>query len=516
MTEVLELVNRFVWGAPALVLILGVGLYLSIRTKLPQLRFFPRACLDFFRKLKGEDAQTETVSPFQALCTALAATVGTGNLAGVAGAIAIGGPGAVFWMWICALVGMATKFAEATLAVRYRVKVRGEFVGGPMYMIQNGMKKSWRWLAPLYCFFGVVAAFGVGNATQVNAVITGVNQTLIAFGGRETTMGNFLMGAALACLITAVLSGGMRRIGKLAEGLVPFASVLYLLLGTGVLIARASSVGPAFLSIVQGAFSPKAVTGGAVGSMFIALRIGVSRGVFTNEAGMGTASIAHAAASVRHPVEQGLMGIMEVFLDTIVICTMTALVILVADIPIPYGEDVGVALTTRAFASVYGDWVSVLIAASLCCFAIATVLGWGLYGARCAQYLFGPGAWKRFVILQAVTVMLSALMKTGTVWLLSETVNGLMAIPNLIVLAALTPELVRLVKEYKHTAAAKAASGGTYESFNQCKSVRTVTYAEIPSAGSEGGKRGKNHLPSEHRSAGLGDTGGILRSHSSV
>ncbi len=516
MTEVLEAVNRFVWGAPALVLILGVGLYLSIRAKCPQLRFFPRACADFFRKLRGKDSTAETVSPFQALCTALAATVGTGNLAGVAGAIAIGGPGAVFWMWICALVGMATKFAEATLAVRYRVKVNGEYVGGPMYMIQKGMKKPWHFLAALYSFFGVVAAFGVGNATQVNAVITGINEAVIAFGGRETRAGNLLMGILLAGLIVAVLSGGMRRIGKMAEGLVPFASVLYLLLGTGVLIARANAIGPAFASIVQGAFSPRAVTGGAVGSVWIALRIGVSRGVFTNEAGMGTASIAHAAASVRHPVEQGLMGIMEVFLDTVVICTMTALVILVSGVPIPYGEDVGVALTTWAFASVYGDWVSVLIAAALCCFAIATVLGWGLYGARCAQYLFGPGVWKRFVWLQAVTVVVSALMKTGTVWLLSETVNGLMAIPNLLVLAVLTPELVRLVREYKNTRAEKTACGGTYESFDQCKPLRAVAYAEIPSAGSKGGKRGETHLPFEHRSAGPGDTGGILRSHSSV
>lgn len=468
MTKILECINGFVWGAPTLLLILGVGLYLSVKTRFSQITLFPRALRSFFGKLRGGKTQDGAVSPFQALCTALAATVGTGNLAGVAGAMAIGGPGAVFWMWICALLGMATKFAEATLAVRYRVKdANGEYVGGPMYMIRNGMGKRWHALAGLYCFFGVAAAFGVGNATQVNAVITGVNEAVIAFGGAETAAGNLFMGIGLAVLIAAILLGGMRRISAIAERLVPFAAAAYLLLGLGVLIARASHIGGAFSAILRGAFSPGAVTGGMVGSAFSALRIGVSRGVFTNEAGMGTASIAHSAARVRHPAEQGLMGIMEVFLDTIVICTMTALVILVTGVPIPYGEDVGAALTTQAFASVYGDWVSVVIAAALCCFAIATVLGWGLYGARCAQYLFGADVWKRFAYLQAAMVVLGAVLKTGTVWLLSETVNGLMAIPNLIALARLSPELTRLTKEYKRNLTAKPVNGGTYEYFDQ-------------------------------------------------
>ena len=231
--------------------------------------------------------------------------------------------------------------------------------------------------------------------------------------------------------------------------LVPIASLCYLLLGVGVLIARAQNVPTAFASIVTGAFSPQAVTGGMVGSMFTGLRIGVSRGVFTNEAGMGTAGIAHAAANVDHPCQQGLMGIMEVFLDTIVICTITALVILVSGISVPYGEDVGVALTTQAFTSIYGGWVSIVIAVALCCFAIATVLGWGLYGARCAQYLFGDGVWKRFVFLQGGAVILGAVLKTGTVWQLSETVNGLMAIPNLIVLGCLAPTLRRLQMDFQ-------------------------------------------------------------------
>ena len=447
MTRFLQTLNGIVWGAPALVLILGVGLFVSVKTGFAQVSLLAQAMKQFLKKLRGGNGHDGTVSSFQALCTALAATVGTGNLAGVAGAIAIGGPGSIFWMWVCAFLGMATKFAEAVLAVRYRQKdTSGEYVGGPMYMIQNGMGKRWYPLAAAYSFFGVVAAFGVGNATQVNAVVTGINEAIIAFGGEQTVFGNLLMGIALAVLILGILLGGMRRIGVIAERLVPLAAGLYLLLGTGVLIARFDALGTAFASIVQGAFSPRAVTGGMIGSAFAALRIGVSRGVFTNEAGMGTASIAHASAHTQHPVEQGLMGIVEVFLDTIVICTMTALVILVSGVPIPYGQDTGVALTTQAFASVYGDWVSVVIAAALCCFAIATVLGWGLYGARCAQFLFGAGVWRRFAYLQAVTV---AVLQTGTVWLMSETVNGLMAIPNLIALAFLSPELKRLTHEYK-------------------------------------------------------------------
>lgn len=448
MTLLLEKINSIVWGAPTLCLILGTGLWLSIRTGFVQFRRFPQALRQFWGMLKRTDPQPGAVSPFQALCTALAATVGIGNLAGVAGAIAIGGPGAIFWMWICALLGMGTKFAEATLAVRFRQKnAQGELVGGPMYMIRRGMKSRWHWLAGCYSFFGVIAAFGVGNATQINAVISGINGVIVSLGGEASFSRDLLMGILLGAMLLAMLLGGLNRISKVAQILVPFASLGYILLGLGVLVLRWEQLPGAFLSIFQGAFSPKAVTGGMIGSAFSALRIGVSRGVFTNEAGMGTASIAHAAAQVEHPAHQGLMGIMEVFLDTLVICTVTALVILVSGVPIPYGQDLGAALTGQAFASVYGQWVHIFLAAALGCFAIATVLGWGLYGIRCAQYLFGSGVWKRFVYLQAVAVVLGAVLKTQTVWLLSETVNGLMAIPNLIALIALTPEVKALASE---------------------------------------------------------------------
>lgn len=472
MAEILERINGIVWGVPALMLILGVGLYLTVRTGFAQFTLFSQAVRQFLRLFRRKKQADGEVSPFQALCTALGATVGTGNLAGVAGAIAIGGPGAIFWMWVCGWIGMVTKFAEATLAVRYREKnAAGEYVGGPMYMISQGMPKKWHWLAAVYSFFGVVAAFGVGNATQINAVIAGVNQVIVAYGGTVTTPKNLGMGLLLALLVATLLSGGMQRIGRVAEKLVPFGAAGYLLLGIGVLVIRWEAVPGAFHAIIMGAFSPRAVTGGVIGSIFSVLRIGVSRGVFTNEAGMGTASIAHAAAQVKHPVEQGLMGLLEVFLDTIVICTMTALVILVSGVEIPYGRDVGVTLTVQAFGRVCGDWTAVFLALALCCFAIATVLGWGLYGARCAQYLFGDHVWKRFVAIQAVAVVLGAVLQTGTVWLLSEMVNGLMAIPNLIVLAVLSPELIRLTKSYKRKKAASAAVGGTYENIHQCQSL---------------------------------------------
>lgn len=470
MLDVLKVVSDAVWGIPALVLILGVGIILTLRTGFPQVTLFPKALASFVGQFGGR-RKNSGVSQYQALCTALAATVGTGNVAGVAGAIALGGPGAIFWMWICAFFGMVTKFAEATLAIRYRMKDRaGEYFGGPMYYIQS-LGKKWRWLACLYCFFGIMAAFGVGNATQINAVVTGIHSTVDALCGCASKQLDIVVTILLSVVIVSMLLGGARRIGTIAERLVPFAAAAYLLLGFGVLILRWQALPACFHMIFRGAFSPKAVTGGIVGSIFTSLRVGASRGVFTNEAGMGTAAIAHAAADVEHPVQQGMMGIMEVFWDTIVICTMTALVILVSGIPIPYGMDVGAALTAEAFSSVYGTWATVALSLALCCFALATVLGWGLYGMRCAQYLFGVKYWKVFVFLQGFIVLVGGLLQTGTVWLLSEIVNGVMAIPNLIALIALTPELVRLTSRYKQQQWQKVATGGTYENIHQCKSL---------------------------------------------
>lgn len=489
MTKILASVHALLWGAPALLLILGIGIYLSICTGFVQLTMLPEALKAFCRMFRRRESG-DAVAPFQALCTALAATVGTGNLVGVAGAICIGGPGSVFWMWLCGILGMMTKYAEVTLAVRYRTREGGELVGGPMYMILHGMGEKWRWLAGCYCFFGVVAAFGVGNATQINAVLSGINGVLSPMGILLTPRRNLALGLLLAVLVGMMLLGGARRIGAAAERLVPFASAAYIGLCAVALFIRATEVPSAFASIFQGAFSPRALTGGVIGSGFQALRTGCSRGVFTNEAGMGTASIAHASAHVQHPVEQGMMGIMEVFLDTLVICTLTALVILTSGVPIPYGQDAGGELTVAAFGAVCGDWSRGFLALAMCCFAFATVLGWGLYGARCAQFLFGAQAWTTFALLQTVTVVLGAVLKTEVVWLLAETINGLMAIPNLIALAFLSPELVRLTIEYKTKSGSKAASGGYYADFHQCKPLRAVSHAEIPSLRCEGGGRG--------------------------
>ena len=501
MTKILETIHNLLWGAPALILILGVGLYLTVRTGFVQILFLPRSVRSLCSALQP-GTKGQGISSFQALCTALAATVGTGNLVGVAGALCLGGPGAVFWMWISGLLGMVTKYAEVTLAVRYRRQQGTGFVGGPMYIISQGMGKRWHWMARAYCLFGVIASFGVGNATQVNAVITGMNAAFQDYGIAQTQTGNFCIGLLLATVIGAMLSGGAKRICSAAERLVPLISGAYILLCVGVLITRHDAVGDAFACIVRGAFSPRAVTGGLLGSAFRAMMVGCSRGVFTNEAGMGTASIAHASARVSHPAEQGLMGIVEVFLDTIVICTLTALVILVSGVRIPYGTDVGGALTNAAFSAVYGNSITLFLTGALCCFAFATVLGWGLYGGRCAQYLFGDRAWQWYVVAQVIAVCLSSVMNTQTVWLFAETMNGFMAIPNLIALATLTPEVVRLTIDYKEKTGTSSAGGGNYADFYQRKPLRALSHAEIPSFGSGSEKGRKKDLPPEHRSAG--------------
>lgn len=450
MENVLERINAFVWGVPSVVLILGTGIYLTWITGFAQFRLFPDALRSFWRNIFPKTQQTQGVSSFQALCTALAATVGTGNIAGVAGAIAIGGPGAVFWMWICSFLGMITKFAEATLAVRYHsIGADGQYVGGPMHMIQNGLGNRWRFLATTYCVFGVVAAFGVGNATQINALMDGFHSALDALGYDTSVALDFVVGLILAFAVYTMLLGGAMSIGIVAEKLVPFVSGAYILMGICVILLRIRCVPAALQAVVSGAFDPAAVTGGVLGSVLVSLRTGVSRGVFSNEAGMGTASIAYGSADTDHPVKQGLMGIMEVFLDTTVICTITALAILCSGIGVYYGIDEGAALTTRAFGSVFGDWIAIPMALFLCCFAFATLLGWGLYGARCAQFLFGDRALRFFVLLQACAVFFSVFAKTGTVWLLAEIVNGLMAVPNLIAVLYLSPELTRLIKDYQ-------------------------------------------------------------------
>lgn len=448
-----QVVNDFIWGVPAMVCIIGVGFYLSCRTGFLQIRKFSYAIQTTIgRMFRKRNASDGALTPFQAVCTALAATVGTGNIAGVAGAIAIGGPGAVFWMWVSAVLGMCTKFAEVTLAVYYReTNKEGDLVGGPMYYIKNGLGKNWQFLAVLFSAFGVLTVFGTGNATQVNTITTAVNSALLSCGliseGAVKTS-NLIQGIIIAALVALILIGGVKRIGQVTEKLVPFMALLYIVLSVGIILFRIQALPSVIQAIFEGAFKPAAVTGGAVGSLFMSMKKGVSRGIFSNEAGLGTGSIAHACADTRKPVKQGMFGIFEVFTDTIVICTLTALVILCSQVPVGYGQAAGAELTIQGFISVYGNWVSVFTAVAMCCFAFSTILGWGLYGARCIEFLFSEKVIKPFMVAYSLVAILGATADLGLMWNIAETFNGLMAIPNLIALFLLSGTVVKLTKEY--------------------------------------------------------------------
>lgn len=448
-----QVVNDFIWGVPAMVCIIGVGFYLSCRTGFLQIRKFSYAIQTTIgRMFRKRNASDGALTPFQAVCTALAATVGTGNIAGVAGAIAIGGPGAVFWMWVSAVLGMCTKFAEVTLAVYYReTNKEGDLVGGPMYYIKNGLGKNWQFLAVLFSAFGVLTVFGTGNATQVNTITTAVNSALLSCGliseGAVKTS-NLIQGIIIAALVALILLGGVKRIGQVTEKLVPFMALLYIVLSVGIILFRIQALPSVIQAIFEGAFKPAAVTGGAVGSLFMSMKKGVSRGIFSNEAGLGTGSIAHACADTRKPVKQGMFGIFEVFTDTIVICTLTALVILCSQVPVGYGQAAGAELTIQGFISVYGNWVSVFTAVAMCCFAFSTILGWGLYGARCIEFLFSEKVIKPFMVAYSLVAILGATADLGLMWNIAETFNGLMVIPNLIALFLLSGTVVKLTKEY--------------------------------------------------------------------
>ena len=446
-------INNFIWGVPAMICIVGVGLFLSFRTKFIQIRKFPYAMkVTFGRMFKKREASDGALTPFQAVCTALAATVGTGNVAGVAGAIAIGGPGAVFWMWMSALLGMCTKFSEVTLAVHFREKNKdGDYVGGPMYYIKNGLKKHWHWLAYLFSAFGVLTVFGTGNATQVNTITTAIDSALFNYNiiseDSAPTL-NLIIGIVLAVLIGLILLGGVKRIGQVAEKLVPFMAVFYIILAIGVVIVNINHVPAVFAAIFKGAFNPASVTGGVVGSFFMSMKKGVSRGIFSNEAGLGTGSIAHACADTRKPVKQGFFGIFEVFVDTIVICTLTALVILCSGVPVGYGQAAGAELTISGFTSTYGSWVSIFTAVAMCCFAFSTIIGWGLYGTRCIEFLFNSRVNKPFMLVYSLVAIVGATLNLDLLWSVAETFNGLMIIPNLIAVFMLSGVVVKMVKEY--------------------------------------------------------------------
>ena len=444
-----QAVNGFIWGVPAMICIIGVGLLLSVRTRFIQVRKFGAAMKNTIGKIFDKtQAKDGSMSPFQAVCTALAGTVGTGNIAGVAGAIALGGPGAIFWMWCSAFLGMCTKFSEVTLAIHFREKnANGEYVGGPMYYIKNGLSKKWHFLAVLYALFGVLTVFGTGNATQVNTIVSSIHSALHNLHIIDDTVderANLIFGIFIAAFVAMVLLGGIQRIGQVSEKLVPFMAALYVILAIGVVILHISRVPAVFAMIFKSAFTPQAATGGIIGSMFLSMKKGVSRGIFSNEAGLGTGSIAHACADTNNAVHQGMFGIFEVFMDTIVVCTLTGLVILLGAPNIVYGQAAGAELTISGFTATYGGWVSIFTAVAMCCFAFSTIIGWGLYGSRCIEFLGGEKLVRPFLVAYSFVSIIGATINLGLLWDIADTFNGLMAIPNLIALLILSGQVKKL------------------------------------------------------------------------
>lgn len=454
--------SNIAWGIFMCLLLVGTGAFLSVRTGFLQFSHFGYIMKNTIGKIFHKDnakvVEKGAITPFQALCTALAATVGTGNIAGVTGAIVLGGPGAVFWMWIAAFMGMCTKYAEIVLAVKYREKnAKGEWIGGPMYYIKNGLGKGWNWLGTLFAVLGALAAFGIGSMTQINTIagtlvtaIDSVTHTTIAGSSTEMTI-RLIVGLVIAILVGVVIIGGVKRLGAVTEKIVPVMSVFYIIGSLIVIIANFGRLGMVFGSIFQAAFTGEAVVGGVGGFVLMtAIKKGVGRGVFSNEAGLGSAPIAHASSSESNPVKQGLYGVFEVFADTIVICTMTALVVLSSNV-VPWGNAdlAGADTTIMAFGTVFGPKLSsIFIAIAIFFFAFSTLLSWSLYGQRCFGYLTKERGVRVYQIIFLLTVILGATVKLSLVWDIADTLNGFMAIPNLIALLALSGTVVKLTRDY--------------------------------------------------------------------
>ena len=464
ISEIVSLLNGIAWGPWMLVLLVGTGVYLSIRVGFLQFRKFGYAMRNTLGKIfTKQEAGEGEVTPFQAVATALAATVGTGNIAGVTGAICGGGPGAVFWMWISALFGMVTKYAEVVLAIRYRERnAQGDWVGGPMYYIRNGMGKQWNWLSVVFCVLGALAAFGIGNMTQVNTIASSINTAIDSFGGstaaysvellgQNIPISSIMTGAVVAMVVGMVLFGGIKRIGAVAERMVPVMAAIYILASLVIIGTHVSSIGSVFAMIFKGAFSADAALGGVFGiTIMTTIQKGVGRGVFSNEAGLGSAPMAHAASSETDPVKQGLYGIFEVFMDTIVICTLTALTLLCgAQDKIVWGQSAGAELISASFSSVFGAQIgSSIVAVGISLFALSTILSWSLYGTRCCEFLLGSKAAKVYQTLFVAVILVGATLELELVWNIADTLNGFMAIPNLIALLGLSPVVIKLTKDY--------------------------------------------------------------------
>jgi AGCS family alanine or glycine:cation symporter len=438
LMDLLSQISSIVWGPYMLALILGTGLFLMLRLRLLPLLKIGYGFKELFKGTKHGGGEGD-ITPFAALMTSLSATIGTGNIAGVATAIGLGGPGALFWMWCSALVGIATKYAEAVCAVHYReVDEDGTHVGGPMYYIRNGLGKKWYWLGALFAVFGALAGFGIGNGVQSNSVAAALENTF----GISTSVTAVVM----MVMVGMVLIGGIRRIADVATRLVPTMAILYIVAGLAVLAVNFSALPEAIALVFKSAFSSSAVGGGAVGTaVMLAIQFGVARGVFSNEAGLGSAPIAHAAAETDSPVRQGTIAMLGTFIDTIIICSITGLAIIVTGAWA--GEAKGAAMSQAAFASAlpFGD---VIISIGLCVFAFTTILGWSYYGERCAEYLLGPKIIIPFRMLWILVVGIGALSELDAIWLIADILNGLMAVPNLIALLLLSGVVARLTKEY--------------------------------------------------------------------
>ena len=463
--EIINKLNSLAWGPWMLILLVGTGIYLTCRVGFLQIRKFGYAMKHTLGKIfQKQTAGEGEVTPFQAMSTALAATVGTGNIAGVTGAIIIGGPGAVFWMWVSALFGMVTKYAEVVLAIRYRERnEKGDWVGGPRYYIKNGLGNNWKWLGILFSVLACLAAFGIGNMTQINTIATSINTALNSFGvstaasvtlfGKELFVSNLIIGVLIAAVVGMVLLGGIKRIGAVTEKLVPFMAVVYIIASLIVVFFNLDQVGPIFASIFRGAFNPDAAIGGVFGiTVMTAIQKGVGRGVFSNEAGLGSAPMAHAASSETNPVKQGMYGIFEVFVDTIVICTLTALVLMCgigSGVEVSWGTSGGVELIGASLATVFGAKVgSMILAVGIVLFALSTVLSWALYGSRCFEFLFGSKILPAYQIVFVLVCVIGASMELEVVWNIADTLNGFMAIPNLIALLGLSGVVIKLTKEH--------------------------------------------------------------------
>ena len=437
MTELITTVNGWAWGPLMLALLLGTGLYLSVGLRFMTIRKIPAG---FRLLLQGRKGKGEgDISPFSALMTSLSATIGTGNIAGVATAIALGGPGALFWMWMTALLGLATKYAEAVLAVRFREQdEEGNYSGGPMYYIKNGLPKHWHWLGVAFAIFGSLAGFGIANTVQSNSVSQVLHDSF--------SVPPLATGLVLMVLVGAVVLGGIKRISSVASWLVPMMAISYVLMSLVVILANLEAVPGAFVTIIESAFNPVAATGGFAGAtVWAALRFGVARGIFSNEAGLGSAPIAHAAARTDQPVQQGMIAMLGTFLDTLVVCTMTGLVIVIMDVW-PSGVS-GASLTAMAYANGFpgGQYIVTL---GLCVFAFTTMIGWSCYGERCVVFLFGTKAIMPFRVAWVIAIPVGTVVKLNMVWLIADTLNAFMAIPNLIALVLLGPLVFKITREY--------------------------------------------------------------------